>query len=110
MILQALADLARREQLLLDPAFEPVEVDYLIHLGPGGKFLRTTAPRGEPRTNRKGKQVRAGRPHRRPVPRRSDRTSGSQAEFLVDKAEYVFGIQPSLRTGSGARKKAAAAN
>jgi CRISPR-associated protein Csd1 len=92
MIYKALVDLAEREGLLADTAYEPVEVHYLVHLGEGGKYLSYEAPRDEAASG-SAKRFRPRAPRRR-VPRRSGRTSGDRAEFLVDKAEFVFGIDP----------------
>lgn len=92
MIYKALFDLAEREGLLADTAYEPQEVHYLVHLGASGEYLGCEAPRDE--TSASDKQSRS-RPKRRRVPRRSGRTSVDRAEFMVDKAEYVFGIDPS---------------
>ncbi len=94
MIYQALYELAEREGLLTAPAYEPAEVAYLIKLGPGGDYLGYSAPRDEPTLDRKGKPRGKPRPPKRSIPRRSSRTVQDQAEFLVDKAEYVFGIDP----------------
>ncbi|HYS56165.1 MAG TPA: type I-C CRISPR-associated protein Cas8c/Csd1 [Thermoanaerobaculia bacterium] len=104
MIYQALYDLAQREQLVDDPAFEPAPVAYLIKLGRRGEYLGYSAPRIEPLVDKKGKPKGRAKPPVRPVPRRSDRTVQDQAEFLVDKAEYVFGIDP---TGKRAPSKLA---
>ena len=94
MIYQALYELAEREGLVNDPAYEPAEVAYLIKLGVGGKYLGYSAPRNEPALDKKGKPRGKARPRKRSVPRRSDRRSQDEPEFLVDKAEYVFGIDP----------------
>lgn len=95
MILRALYELARDEGLSM--SYEPLEIHYLVHLGPGGRYLRYSAPRIEKPAE--GSKHRLGEPRapRRPVPRRSSRTSGDEAEFLVDKAEYVFGVDPDRR-------------
>lgn len=94
MIFQALYELAKREQLLEDPAYEPAPVAYLIKLGAGGRYLGYSAPRLDPVVDAKGKAKGKPKPPSRAVPRRSDRTSAPRAEFLVDKAEYVLGIDP----------------
>jgi CRISPR-associated protein Csd1 len=97
VIYQSLYELAEREQLVSNPAYEPMPIAYLIKLGPGGEYLGYSAPRIDPPLDVKGKPKGRARPPSRPVPRRSDRTSAAKSEFLVDKAEYVFGIDPSGR-------------
>jgi len=95
MIFRALLDLAEREGLTADPAYEPKPVDFFIHLGPKGRYLSTVmAPRAAPARDAKGRPKGTPKPPSRMIPRRTDRTSNPQAEFLVDKAEYVFGIDP----------------
>lgn len=90
MILTALHDLALREQL--DPFYEPKEVHYLIRLGQDGSFLGIAEPLTDPPLDSRGRPKGKPRPPRRPIPRRSSRTVQDLAEFLVDKAEYVFGV------------------
>ena len=94
MILMALAELAEKEHLVEDPSYEFKEVHYLIRLGPEGKYLGYSAPRDEPPVDAKGKARGKPRPKKLPIPKRSDRRAKSQADFLVDKAEYVLGIDP----------------
>lgn len=100
MIYQALAELAKREDLLEDTAYEPKPVHYLLILGQNGNLLEVLEPRDPPplddRDHPKGKPT----PVVRSIPRRSDRTSGDLPEFLVDKAEYVFGIDPKGKTSA----------
>jgi CRISPR-associated protein Csd1 len=90
MILQSLCELAGREGLVDDPDFEPKDVRWVIHLRPGGRFasLENTDSSSE------GKK---SRPRSMSVPRGVIRTSGSVANFLVDKAEYVLGFDPDDR-------------
>jgi len=87
MILTALKELAEREGLVKNPDFEPREVAYVVTIGPGGVLhgppVRTE---GLP-TKAKGKR----RAQIFDVPKRSERTVQDLPEFLVDKAEYVFG-------------------
>lgn len=97
MIYQALYELANREQLVDDPAYEPAPVAYLIKLGHDGAYLGYSAPRLDQEVDKKGRPKGKPRAPARPVPRRSDRTGRDQPEFLVDKAEYVFGIDPSAK-------------
>jgi hypothetical protein len=87
MILTALMELAQREGLVTNPDFESVKVRYVVRLGPGGVVHGIQDTHGPPQ----GKE--AGRPRAQPfnVPKRSKRTTQNLAEFLVDKAEYVFG-------------------
>lgn len=94
MIYRALYDLAEREGLLEDTSSEPGAVRFLIHLGAGGEYLGHTQPVNDPELDSNGKPKGRPRPPERYIPKRSDRTSGARAEFLVDKAEYVFGIDP----------------
>lgn len=95
MIYQALYELAKREQLVENPAFEQLPVAYLIKLGAGGKYLGYTAPRVDPPVDAKGRPKGKPKPPVRYVPRHTDRTGiRPPAQFLVDKAEYVFGIDP----------------
>ncbi|MHB0971977.1 MAG: type I-C CRISPR-associated protein Cas8c/Csd1 [Thermoanaerobaculia bacterium] len=101
MIYQALYELAKREHLVENPAYEQMPVAYLIKIGTGGKYLGYSAPRLEPPVDAKGKPKGKPKPPVRLVPRRSDRTSASKPEFLVDKAEYVFGIDPSGKRSGG---------
>ena len=94
MILQALAQLAAREELVDDPSYEPASVAYFIHLDRGGRYVGFTESEGTQYLDAKGKPKGKPKLPSRPVPKRSDRTVQNQAEFLVDKAEYVFGIDP----------------
>ena len=87
MILKELADLARREGLVDDPDYEPKPVRWIVEIGEGGRYLKVM-PMEEP--DAKGKpRIKAFQ-----VPRSPVRTSGSAANFLVDKAEYALGFDP----------------
>ncbi len=101
MIYQALVELAKRENLLQDTAFEPKPVHYLLVLGEDGELLEVLEPRDPPPLDARGRPKGRPVPVMRPIPRRSDRTSGDVAEFLVDKAEYVFGIDPKGKMSPG---------
>ena len=90
MILQALYDLAQREDLVADPDYEPKPVAWLVPVSTAGTALPFVPTHTPPPTERKGKP----RPKSFPVPRQPVRTSGDLAFFLVDKAEYVFGLDP----------------
>lgn len=88
MILRALKELAEREGLVAHPDFDPCEVRYLVTIGPDGRVhgdIQDTLD--VPVRASKGRARAAVKQ----VPKRSKRTTQDQAEFLVDKAEYVFG-------------------
>jgi CRISPR-associated protein Csd1 len=89
MILIALKELAEREGLVADPDYEPKEVHYLVQVSRDGRITGFTSTLSAPASG-KGKP----RPKKIRVPRHSGRTSGAVAEFLCDKAEYVFGVDP----------------
>lgn len=105
MMLQALDQLARRENLIPEPGYEPRPVAWLARLDGDGRLLGVIGTHYTPPAE--------GRRRPRPVaksmliPRRSGRTSGDRAEFLVDKAEYVFGIDPNGKRGEAKLKKRA---
>ncbi len=105
MMLRALAELAESEGLLADTSYEPKPLDFFVHLGAGGKFIDfVAAPREAPGKDAKGRPRGVPKPPLRWIPRRSDRTSGDLAEFLVDKSEYVFGLDPKgVGKGDGTR-------
>lgn len=88
MILQSLAQLAEREGLIGNPDFQIGEVSWVIRLMPDGAFLTLQSLLQEPQGKKKGRP----RGQRVPIPRRSGRTSGVQADFLVDNAQYVLGL------------------
>jgi CRISPR-associated protein Csd1 len=86
MILESLCDLARREQLLADPDYEPKPVAGVFTIGDGGKFLgfvSTLSSDGGKKARGKTMQI----------PRRIGRTSAPVPDFLVDKSEDVLGVQ-----------------
>lgn len=91
MMLQALYDLAERENLVPDPDFETKPVAYLVYVGEGGTFIgiRSTKTTPPAEGNRKPKPVAKDFK----VPRQPGR-SGSKPppQFLVDNAKYVFGL------------------
>ncbi len=92
MILQALHQLARRENLLTDPDYEPKPVAWLVRVSPEGKLLKIEDTRTTPQSE--GRRARKPVPARFMVPRQEIVTSGDRAHFLCHKAEYVFGIDP----------------
>ncbi|MBU2489053.1 MAG: type I-C CRISPR-associated protein Cas8c/Csd1 [Proteobacteria bacterium] len=90
MILQALNRLAETEGLMDDSDFEPRPVAWLVNLSQEGRFLGFTSTHAPPTGNSKKK----GKAKVLRVPREKARTSGDYAFFLVDKAEYSFGVDP----------------
>jgi CRISPR-associated protein Csd1 len=104
MIYRALVELAEREGLTTDMTYEPKPVHYLIRLGKNGTYLGYLAPVETPSLDPTGRPRGEPKAVIRSIPRRSDRTSHDEAEFLVDKAEYVFGIDP---TGKRSAEKRA---
>lgn len=98
MIYRALVELAEREGLTADTSYEPKPVHYLIHLRKDGTYLSYSAPREPQEVDDRGRPRGTPKAIVRRIPRRSDRTVQDElAEFLVDKAEYVFGIDPTRR-------------
>ncbi len=87
MILQSLRDLALGEGLLDNPDFEPKPVAWIIVLDDRGRFINLQSTLGEGA----GKKAR---PKALSIPRRLGRSRGAVADFLVDKSEYVLGVEP----------------
>lgn len=90
MILRALYDLARREQLVDDPDFPLAPVAWLVTVSRDGRVAAITGTR-TPEPTDGGKKRPKLVAKSLPVPRQPGRTSGDRAFFLVDKSEYVFG-------------------
>ena len=93
MILQSLRELALREGLVDDPAFESKPVRWVIELKPDGRFRQlyhTNTPQALPEGSKKNSRLEA---KLMVIPRRCIRP-GDQAKsnFLVDNAKYVLGI------------------
>lgn len=88
MILQSLSELATREHLLANPDYEPRPVRWLVTVGADGDFIGLESTLGIASGKKKpqAKQFL--------IPRRSGRTSAASADFLVDKSEYVLGVEP----------------
>jgi CRISPR-associated protein Csd1 len=87
MILESLKELARRDHLLDDPDYEPKAVAWLIVIDDGGKFIGLIPTAG-------GEQGKKPKAKVFSIPRRTGRTSSAVADFLVDKSEYVLGVEP----------------
>lgn len=94
MILHELKELALREGLVDDPAFENKPVPWIIVLdGDGGYLgLRDTYQEVPLPEGKKGKPRRQAAMFS--IPRRLGRTSKAVPDFLVDKSEYVLGVEP----------------
>ncbi|WP_263415261.1 type I-C CRISPR-associated protein Cas8c/Csd1 [Terriglobus albidus] len=92
MILQSLCELAEREQLVGDPAFEKKAVRWIVVLDASGRFVDvrdTSAPESLPSTNRTKWRWH---PELTLIPRRQERSSGIRANFLVDNGKYALGF------------------
>lgn len=92
-MLQALYQLAQREQLMEDPDFEWKPVAWLVRVADGGKLLGVAGTHFTPVAVEGRKKPRPF-PKNFLLPREAGRTSGDYAFFLFDKAEYVFGLDP----------------
>jgi CRISPR-associated protein Csd1 len=101
VILQSLRDLAVREGLVDDPAFESKPVRWVIRLKRDGTFV------GVYDTNQTPLAVEGKKGKPRPealmmlIPRRRGRTVNIAADFLVDKAEYALGLMPGGELAAG---------
>ncbi len=92
MILHALRQLAIEERLIGDPDFEIKPVAWWITLDAEGHLVGIEDVRRNLNEGTKRKPKYEGKPTL--VPRQPIRTSGDSAFFLVDKAEYVLGLDP----------------
>ena len=93
MILASLRDLALREELVSEPAFEGKGVAWIINIDDGGRFLNLVSTLADPLSDGKGRKQRP-QPQLMSIPRRCGRSSNLEADFLLDKSEYVLGIVP----------------
>jgi CRISPR-associated protein Csd1 len=107
MILQALYELAQRENLVDDPDFEIRPVAWLVHVGPGGEFRGIVGTHSIPESE-SGKKKPRPVPARFRLPLRLPSRSGSkpQAEFLADNAQFVFGLGTPDKPVDSAKAKA----
>lgn len=88
MILQSLAEFARRESLVENPCFQYAGVVWAIDVGVNGEFRNLFDLRSETGEGKKKRLL----PRQMLIPKRSKRTMKPLAEFLVDKPEYVLGL------------------
>lgn len=93
MILVSLRDMAQREGLTHAAAFENRPVKWVISLDEEGSFLGLSQTLANSRTE---EDQGRNKPQAKvfSIPRRSGRTVQTQADFLVDKSEYVLGVEP----------------
>jgi CRISPR-associated protein Csd1 len=98
MILNRLYELAVREKLLAEPAFEQQPVPYVVQLGEGGKFLGIAEQRGEVITvkkTKKGEETKR-KPDKgiqRSVPRPHGNTANPGfARYFVDTLPRVLPV------------------
>ncbi len=105
MILQELRALALREGLVDDPAFESKPVAWIIELDSEGGYLGLKSTRVEvaPPEGKKGKPKLQAAMHS--IPRRQGRTVNDLPDFLVDKSEYVLGVEPDDKRSTAALDK-----
>lgn len=92
MILQSLRDLAVRENLVDDSAFESKAVRWIVALDANGSFLNaydTSTPERLPEGSKKKPKMQAKLMR---IPRRLGRTAGVKSDFLVDNAKYALGF------------------
>jgi len=98
MILQSLVELATNERLVADPDFEFKPVAWIVRIQGDGSLVSVQDNRinlNVGKADKRGKPVKAkwvGLDVS--VPIQSIRTSGDAEAFLVDKADYVFGVDP----------------
>ena len=108
-MLQELCQLATREKLIGDTAFEVSQIEWLIHLRPNGQmigdFLGTHYEVEIPGIPKAGKKPKTREEVKKfVIPRQVNLESGATrsgtkpyAYFLVDKSEYVFGCEPGAK-------------
>jgi CRISPR-associated protein Csd1 len=99
VILTSLRDLALREGLVSEPAFESKGVAWIIEIDAKGRFLSLKSTLDDPVADGKGRKPRP-QPKMMSIPRRVGKTVNIAADFLVDKSEYVFGIVPEGKAAS----------
>jgi len=93
MILQALYQLAQREDLVSDPDFEPKQIAWLVRISSEGELIGIEGTHHIPPEEAKKKKPKAVAKTFN-VPRDGGRTNRDKAFLLYDKAEYAFGIDP----------------
>jgi CRISPR-associated protein Csd1 len=100
MILESLARMAVRDRLVENPAFQSVPVRWIVTLDAQGNFQTLDPTDYTPPVE--GKRKPKVQYQKREIPRRSIRPGKvMKPEFLVDNAQYVFGVE----TENAATKK-----
>ncbi len=101
MILQALAQLTKTENLLAgEPDYEFRRVAWGISISTTGKFQKLISYRIDRNANNDRKEDYVGKWSL--VPKQPIRTSGAKSFFLVDKCEYALGLDPTGKRGKDA--------
>ena len=95
MILKALVEFAESEGLAGDLDYQPMPVRWLVAVGREGQLIGEVTDTQRPPATAKGRPVVPPRS----IPNRSKRTTQNEAEFVVDKPEYVFGWFDSTKVG-----------
>jgi len=115
MILQSLAELARREGLVDSPDYETKEVHWEVVLKSDGRFISLVSLLAVPVATGRAKPRSRGpnAPVPRPVPGAARGGTAPDAGFLVDNAAFVLGLdltkeqKIAARAGETERRKAA---
>jgi CRISPR-associated protein Csd1 len=112
-MLQELCNLAARERLIGDPAFEVSPIEWLINLKPNGEmigdFIGTHYEVELPGSVKPGKKPKTREEVKKfVIPRQINLETGAtrsgikpHAYFMVDKSEYVFGCGPGTKAHQG---------
>ena len=101
MILQALAQLTKTENLLAgEPDYEFRRVAWGISISAKGKFQKLISYRIDRNADNDRKEDYVGKWSL--VPKQPIRTSGAKSFFLVDKCEYALGLDPTGKRGKDA--------
>ena len=103
MILQALQELCESEKLNENPDYEFRRISWQIDISPTGKLLGIHSFRIDLNSNNDRKAKHIGRWSS--VPKQPTRTSGAKSFFLVDKAEYILGLDPAGKRNAEDRKE-----
>ena len=103
MILQALQKLCESEKLNENPDYEFRRISWQIDISPTGKLLGVHSFRIDLNANNERKAKYVGRWSS--VPKQPIRTAAAKSFFLVDKAEYILGLDPTGKRSAADRKE-----